>query len=315
MTVLFALLAAVAGMLIAAQAGINNQLRYAAGTPIGAALISFLTGTAGLLLAVIITGEGIPSRDAVSSLPWWAWIGGLLGTFGVAVTILLVPRLGAATTVALNITGQMLASLVLDTFGWLGVPEEPLSAARILGAAAVLIGSGLITFRFPSRRSDQLSPKVPPPKESPLVLAGVIVLALGTGVVGPTQAAINTRLRTGLDAPLLAALISFIVGMIPLLTLVLSFRQHRPNLAKVRQEPWWIWLGGLLGAFYVASTVVIVPEIGTAAMIGFVVTGQNLASLAMDHFGWIRLPKRAATPRRIVGVLILLAGVLLIQFG
>jgi transporter family-2 protein len=236
---------------------------------------------------------------------------------GVASSIVLVPRLGAATTVALNITGQMLASLALDAFGWLGVPQQPLSATRVLGAITVLLGSALITFRFRRRRSDQLSPteSTTASREPPFVLGAAIALALAAGVVGPTQSAINARLRAGLDAPMLAALVSFTVGLIPLLILVLSFRPHRPNIAKIRQEPWWIWVGGILGAFYVASTVVIVPEIGTAALIGFVVAGQNLASMTMDHFGLIRLPRRAATPPRIVGVLILLAGVLLIQFG
>src|SRR5690606_24269820 len=124
---------------------------------------------------------------------------------------------------------------------------EPLTVSRVIGAVAVLFGSALITFQLGRRRSDQLRPAVTPPaptipKELPIVFAGILALALVAGMSGPTQAAINARLRTGLDAPMLAALTSFSVGMIPLLILVLSFQQHRPNFAQVRMEPWWLWI-------------------------------------------------------------------------
>ena len=69
---------------------------------------------------VLVTGEGLPTGAALRSVPWWGYVGGPFGVVGVAGTILLIPRLGAAGTVALNITGQMLMSLVLDGEGLLG---------------------------------------------------------------------------------------------------------------------------------------------------------------------------------------------------
>jgi transporter family-2 protein len=73
------------------------------------------------------------------------------------------------------------------------------------------------------------------------------------------------------------------------------------------------WLGGLVGATYVTAVPLLIPEIGTAAAIGLTVAGQQLASLAVDRFGLLRLPKRRLTLARQAGVALPLAGVALIQ--
>ena len=79
--------------------------------------------------------------------------------------------------------------------------------------------------------------------------------------------------------------------------------------------PLWAFLGGACGAVYVASSVILVPEFGAAISTALIVSGQNVVSLALDHFGWVRLPRRKATVRRVAGVTALLVGVLLIQLG
>ena len=74
----------------------------------------------------------------------WAWLGGLLGAFYVAVATVVGPRIGAAALLALTVLGQLMASLLVDQFGWLGFPLQPLSATRIAGAVLLLGGVGLI---------------------------------------------------------------------------------------------------------------------------------------------------------------------------
>ncbi len=66
--------------------------------------------------------HGDPVLSDVAGAPWWVWVGGLLGAFYVAASIILTPRLGAANTVTLIIAGQVLASMVLDQFGLLSLP-------------------------------------------------------------------------------------------------------------------------------------------------------------------------------------------------
>jgi transporter family-2 protein len=97
-----------------------------------------------LVLAVAVR-DNVPSAAAVLRSHWWAWSGGFFGAIYIAVSILLVPRLGTATFVALLIAGQMIASLVFDNFGWFGLAERPVDPSRIFGAL-LLIG-GVVLLR------------------------------------------------------------------------------------------------------------------------------------------------------------------------
>jgi bacterial/archaeal transporter family-2 protein len=201
-------------------------------------------------------------------------------------------------TVALFITGQMLTSLVLDATGWLGVTEQAIDATALAGAAAVLVGVALIARAqagAPSRGG-----------------AAWVAFALVAGAVLPLQGAINAQLRADLDAPITAGAISFIVAAFAML-LVLAASSRPAAPAQLDRVPWWGWLGGLCGATYVTSVVLLIPEIGVAPTIGLTVAGQQLASVFVDGYGLLRLPRRPVTGARLGGVATLLAGVALIQ--
>ena len=86
----------------------------------------------------------------------------------------------------------------------------------------------------------------------------------------------------------------------------------RPRVAPLRALPWWGWLGGLCGATYVTAVFVLIPEIGAAPVVALTVAGQQLASVAVDRCGLLRLPRRPITGARLAGVAVLLAGVALI---
>jgi len=109
-----------------------------------AVLMNFLVGSVGLLVYFAVAGGGLPSRYGVASVPAWAWFGGFLGAFYVAVATLVGPRIGAAALLALTVFGQLLASLLVDQFGWLGFPVQPISPTKLAGAALLLGGVGLI---------------------------------------------------------------------------------------------------------------------------------------------------------------------------
>jgi transporter family-2 protein len=137
-------LAFVAGLLLTVQVGLNAALRNAFGSPGMAALANFLVGSVGLLLYVLMTRAEWPSRAVLSAPPAWAWFGGLLGAFYVASSVVVGPRLGAAALLALTVFGQLVASLVVDNYGWLGFPQQPFTLARLAGAALLLVGVVLI---------------------------------------------------------------------------------------------------------------------------------------------------------------------------
>lgn len=135
----------IAGVLLTVQIGLNSTLGRAVGNVRFAVLANFLVGSAGLIIYFAVAGGGLPSRSALATVPAWAWFGGFLGAFYVAVATFSGPRIGAAALLALAVCGQLLASLLVDQFGWLGFPIQPISPTRLAGAALLLGGVGLIT--------------------------------------------------------------------------------------------------------------------------------------------------------------------------
>jgi transporter family-2 protein len=140
----FLLLALLAGALLPVQTGVNVQLRAALGEPLAAALVSFMVGTLGLGALVLLLRVPAPIATAWQRSEWWHWIGGLLGAGYIVLAIVIAPRLGAATFIAVVVAGQMLSSLVLDQYGWVGFAEHPVSPLRLLGAALVVGGVVLV---------------------------------------------------------------------------------------------------------------------------------------------------------------------------
>ena len=138
------LLAVVVGFLLPVQTGANAELRTYIGHPLATALVSFGVGTVGLLITVLSLRIPVPLAEAWSQSAWWQWTGGLIGSIYIAAVVVLAPRLGAGTLIAAVVGGQMVASIVLDHFGWVGFPVHPVSVVRLLGAALVILGVAFI---------------------------------------------------------------------------------------------------------------------------------------------------------------------------
>jgi transporter family-2 protein len=133
------LVVVLAGGATALQAPTNAKLATAVASPVNAAFISFAVGTTvlGILAALMQTR---PDMAAARALPWYAWLGGVYGACFVVAAAWGVPRLGVAMTITLMVGGQLLLSLILDHFGALGVPRQPLNLGRIAGVGLVLAG-------------------------------------------------------------------------------------------------------------------------------------------------------------------------------
>jgi len=123
------------------QFGVNSQLRGVAGGHVAAAALSFIVANVALVALTLALNGGLPSFGEVANAPWWVWTGGLLGAFYVFASVILTPRLGAATTVALIATGQVLASIIIDHFGPFRVAAQEATPLRLL--SAILIVSGV----------------------------------------------------------------------------------------------------------------------------------------------------------------------------
>jgi transporter family-2 protein len=129
----------VMGALLSVQPLLNARVAGAAGSPVYVSTLTMLAGAFLLRLP-------LPDLRAVAANPPWTWTGGIIGAFVVLVALTATPRLGAATTVMLFITGQMAASLLLDHHGWLGVPLHPIDLPRVLGVLCLVAGIVLIRW-------------------------------------------------------------------------------------------------------------------------------------------------------------------------
>lgn len=144
MTLIPVLLAAAAGAALSVQVGVNNALRAVLGSPIVAALVSFVVGSVGLLAYALATRAPWPSMRLVSSVPAWAWLGGLLGAYYIGTTVAVAPRLGAAGLISIVVAAQLIASLALDHFGAVGFARHAINGPRVLGALLLIAGVALI---------------------------------------------------------------------------------------------------------------------------------------------------------------------------
>src|SRR3990170_2168885 len=116
--------------MVAIQAPTNSMLAKAGGSPILAALISFLVGTVALLAVWLMTPNR-PGTAAFAGLPWYAWIGGLYGAVFVAVAAYAAPKIGVASLITIGIAGQIAMALWLDHIGAMGLTREPINFGRL----------------------------------------------------------------------------------------------------------------------------------------------------------------------------------------
>ena len=140
-----------------------------------------------------------------------------------------------------------------------------------------------------------------------------LLFAVAAGAMLPFQFGINAQLAHWLGSPIRAAFVSFLVGTIALLIISAFVRKPLPSLARLGDVPWWVWIGGLLGAFYVAGSIVTAPKLGAVTLAAAIVFGQTLASVLVDQFGWVGFKEQHASPGRLVGVLLVATGVVLVR--
>ncbi len=137
----FALLA---GAGLAVQAGANTQLRLSVGNPLKVSLFSFIIGTIVLTVFVFFNNRIPLNSDFLSQTSWWHWTGGILGAIYVVAVIILAPKIGVFYLFGLLVVGQILCSLVIDHFGWLGFERRPINFSKTVGLLCLIVGLFII---------------------------------------------------------------------------------------------------------------------------------------------------------------------------
>jgi transporter family-2 protein len=142
------------------------------------------------------------------------------------------------------------------------------------------------------------------------------LLALFIGLVIPLQSAVNNQLKAVIGgSTLLAAFVSFACGTLALALVAFAMQENWRGLGQIGQAQWWHLTGGAMGALFVFGTTLVAPRLGVTVMLALIVCGQMLASLAFDRYGLLGLPVRELSAPRLIGALLVIAGVLLVNFG
>ncbi|MCH4170036.1 MAG: DMT family transporter [Lactobacillus sp.] len=299
------------------QTAINSRLRVVVKSPFLSSLISFTIGTIFLAVATILATHSLfVSAHLIATQPWWLWVGGVIGVIFLTSNIILFPRLGSVQTVIMPIMGQIIMSMIIDNFGWFASPVHRLTPLRIVGALLVIAGVVLavaVKDWLQTRNADVAKATdkkvLATAHQWSWRLFGVFV-----GMLGASQTAINGHVGTVVHSPIKAAFISFFIGTVILYVLVL-IKEHGYHIAPAfkQRQPWWLWVGGVMGGLFVLGNSYLVPIIGTGLAVVIVLIGMIITSLLVDQFGWFGAQKQPIALVQFVGLLVMLVGVGLIK--
>ncbi len=145
-------------------------------------------------------------------------------------------------------------------------------------------------------------------------LLAQIALAVVAGLAVAYQPGMNAKFAEAAPHRIYGGVQSFFIGFAVLAIIALFIRTPPMQVHKISALPWWSWLGGTLGAFFVMTAIFLVPKMGTTVYVACMLAGQLIGSIIIDHFGHMGLAQHPFTPGRALGILLLVAGIACIKF-
>ena len=139
-----------------------------------------------------------------------------------------------------------------------------------------------------------------------------IILAFFSGAFLPIQAGLNAKLGKAAGSAVYASMISFVVGTIALVLYIILTRQT-VSWTGIKEAPAYVWLGGLLGAFYVTVIILAFPRLGPGLTFGLVVAGQMILSALLEHFNILVSQPHPINLPRLAGIILVIVGVVIIR--
>ncbi len=288
-------------MLLPIQTSINSRLSQFTRSSFYASTISFAVGTICLLVLNLIVHPQVLTPEFFSKQTLnYTWVlGGLLGVIYLTGNLLLLPRLGAALTVVITVTGQIIMGVIIDTFGLLGAHQQSFTIFK---------GVGIIFMNYVRRHL------VNRHKNTPIVFW--LLIGFVFGFAPPIQTTINSTLAQHTHSSIFASLISFSVGTIALFILTLVFNRSlkisstHKTLGKIKPI---YFIGGVLGMAFVTSNIILMPFLGAALTTIIAMMGQMIMGIIIDHFGLLGSPKNKITSRKLGGLLCIAIGIILLR--
>ena len=268
-TTALALSAAVAsGAMVALQQRFNGELKTVLGDALLTALVSFGTGLVAVVVVVLSRSSARSAVGRVREVPWVQRLGGLGGAALVVVGAAAAPELGVALLSVGLVAGQTSGGLVVDRAGWGPGGMRALTPPRVLGATLCLVAVGISVLGEGARAA------------SPLL----VLLIVGAGFLTSVQQALNGRVRATTGDAGVATLVNFVVGTV---ALALGVLVHAAIAGlDVGDWPgpdrWYLYLGGPMGAVFVATAALVVRQLGVLRLGLAVTAGQLVGALLLD---------------------------------
>lgn len=291
-----ALLVFSSGVTAAIQSRSNGTLSVESGSAWATALWSFGSGWVVLTVGFVVPSVRHGMRNVYAGfragrIAWWQFAGGIIGGLYVGIQAQVVPALGVALFLIAVVAGQTVGALFVDRFGLGVVSPRPLSWARVAWATLAVGGAALAM-------SDRLGEI-----ESPLALVAPVLASVAIGVFVSMQGALNGMVRQESKDFWFTAWVNYTWGLAIIAVVALFATGGRlPSFASLSGAPWWAYIGGWLGIWFVVIGAVAVKPLGSLLLMLLVIAGQLLGAVVLDSI--VPATRHLVTPTLIVGVLV-----------
>lgn len=287
------------------QTAANSRLRQYVVSPLVASLVSFSVGTVYLVIATAIQcGSFFIADETFSSLPWWAWLGGVCGLYGLTVNIVIFPKLGSVQTALMPMLGQISMGMLIDHFGWFRSTVHSFTPLRVAALSMILAGICMVVMKKSEKsRSGNL--------------LHWQLIGISGGAVFAMQPPMNSLLAAELSSAVYAALISFLSATVVLYAIVLMRKSDRRHLPQVfaTDRPWWSWLGGIIGGTFVMGFAFFASKVGVGLLLVTSICGLLTCSLAIDKYGLLGASKKDIGAMQYIGLLFVMAGIAVLRLN
>lgn len=279
---MYYLLSLLSGVIISILVAINGELTIWYGV-FGAAVIIHVVGSVfAYILIKVQKKKVILNRN----LPWWFYIGGLIGILTTVFNNFAYGKISLTSIVALGLLGQTIASLVIDSFGLLGMKKYKFNKSTLIGFAFASIGI-LVMLKDPA-----------------IVALYAVALSFSAGITIVLARTVNARLSDKIGA-LQGSFMNHIVGLPGTIAILLIIGKTQSFLSSFSLEyDFWIYFGGIFGVIVVLLFNIIVPKIPAFRLTLLSFIGQVFTGVILDL-----LTKNGYTKETFIGGLLVTAGI------
>lgn len=135
-----------AGALVAIQTSFFSLIHKGLKHPLLSLSAIFFIAAIFVLIGFCLQPSALPDKQTLVHIPWYAWLGGILGVAYVTCVMTLAPKMGIAMITVTSVLGQLIASMLIDHFGLFGTAAQPISIGKLLGIAVMTTGVALMKF-------------------------------------------------------------------------------------------------------------------------------------------------------------------------